>query len=83
MSCELTRCDTSGKSSSLRRKFTNTEMLTEEAFTEFKRLLKEDGVDVPDSLAREMAAKTLTFVRTVLEPSNDNPNDDEVNLPNQ
>lgn len=58
-------------------------MLTEEALKEFRQLLKEDGVDIPDDVARDMASKTLTLVRTVLEPTNDNPNDDEVNLPNQ
>lgn len=58
-------------------------MLTEEALKEFQQLLKEDGVNVPDSVAREMAAKVLTLVKTVLEPINDDDKPNETNLPHQ
>ena len=60
-------------------------MLTPEALNEFIELLKQDGVSVTEAEAREMASKTLTLVKAVLELPGDEQtqNDDETNLPNQ
>lgn len=60
-------------------------MLTPEALNEFIELLKQDGVSVTEAEAREMASKTLTLVKAVLEPTNDSPNknDDEIGNPHQ